>query len=72
MFISGNRDGVIVSVQQISIHGTIMMDVAFQLKNDTVARSARLGPEAITGELSVGAPIIVTLLMNVVTSIKTA
>ena len=72
MFISGNRDGVIVSVQQISIHGTIMMDVAFQLKNDTVARSARLGPEAITGELSVGAPIIVTFLMNVVTSIKTA
>ena len=72
MFISGNRDGVIVSVQQISIHGTIMMDVAFQLKNDTVARSARLGPEAITGELSVCAPIIVTFLMNVVTSIKTA
>jgi len=32
-FLSGNRDGVIVSVQQMSIHGTIMMDVAFPLKN---------------------------------------
>ena len=29
MFLNGNRDGVIVSVQQVSIHGTIMMDVAF-------------------------------------------
>jgi hypothetical protein len=32
MFLSGNRDGVIVSVQQVSIQGTIMMDVAFPLK----------------------------------------
>jgi hypothetical protein len=33
MFLSGNRDGVIVSVQQVSIHSTIMADVAFPLKN---------------------------------------
>ena len=70
VFLSGNRGGVIVSVQQVSIHGTIMMDVAFRLKNETVARSARLGPEAITGELSAGAPIVVTFLMNVVTNIR--
>ena len=70
MFISGNRDGVIVSVQQVSIHGTIMVDVAFQLKNETVPRSARIGPEAVTGELSPGTPIVVTFLMNVVTNIR--
>jgi hypothetical protein len=70
MFLSGNRDGVIVSVQQVSIHGTIMMDVAFPLKNEAVARSARIGSEAITGELSAGTPIIVTFLMNVVTGIR--
>ena len=51
MFLSGNRDGVIVSVQQVSIHGTIMVDVAFQLKNETLARSARIGPEAVSGVL---------------------
>ncbi len=72
MFLSGNRDGVVVSVQHISIHGTIMVDVAFSLKNETVARSAQIGPEAVSGELSAGAPIVVTFLMNVVTAIKTA
>ena len=70
MFLNGNRDGVIVSVQHISIHGTIMVDVTVQLKSETVPRSARLGPEAITGELSAGTPITVTFLMNVVTGIR--
>ncbi len=72
MFLNGSRDGVVVSVQNISIHGTVMVDVAIQLKTETVPRSARLGPEAITGELSAGTPIIVTFLMNVVTAIRTA
>jgi hypothetical protein len=70
VFLSGNRGGVIVSVQQVSIHGTIMMDVVVQRKSETVPRSARLGPEAITGELSAVAPIVVNFLMNVVTSIR--
>ena len=70
MFLNGNRDGVFVSVQPIRIHGSIMMDVAFPLKNETVPRSAQIGPEAITGELSAGTPIVVTFLMNVVTSIR--
>ena len=68
MFLSGNRDGVVVSVQHISIHGTMMVDVAVQRKTETVPRS----PEAITGELSAGAPIVVTILMNVVTAVRTA
>jgi hypothetical protein len=51
MFLSGNRGGVIVSVQQVSIHGTIMMDVAFPLKKRPVAHSARIGSEAVSGVL---------------------
>ena len=70
MFLSGNHDGVIVSVQQMSVHGTIMMDVAVQLKSETVPRSARLGPEAVSGALTPGAAVVVTFLMNVVTSIR--
>jgi hypothetical protein len=70
MFLSGNRDRVIVSVQQMSIHGTIMMDVAFSLKNETVARTARIGPEAVSGALAPGAAVVVPILMNVVTSIR--
>ena len=70
LFLSGDRDGGIVSVQQVSIHGTIMVDVAFQLKNETVACTARIGPEAISGALAPGAAVVVTFLMNVVTSIR--
>ena len=72
MFLNGNRDGVVVSVQHISIHGTIMVDVTVQRKTETIPRSARIGPEAVTGELSAGAPVVVTFLMNVVTGIRTA
>jgi hypothetical protein len=71
MFLSGNRDGAIVSVEQVSIHGTIMMDVAFPFKNKTVARSARIGSEAVSGALAPGAAVVVTFLMDVVTG-KTA
>ena len=60
MFLNGNRDGVVVSVQHISIHGTIMVDVAFQLKNETVPRSARIGPEAVSGALAPGAAVVET------------
>ncbi len=70
LFLSGKRGGVIVSVQQMSIHGTIMMDVAFPLKNETVARTARIGPEAVSGALAHGAAVVVPILMNVVTSIR--
>ena len=70
MFLNGNRDGVVVSVQHISIHGTIMVDVTVQRKTETVPRSVRIGPEAVSGELSAGTPIIVTFLMNVVTGIR--
>ena len=70
LFLSGNRDGVIVSVQQVRIHGTIMVDVAFPLKIETIPRSARIGPEAVSGALAPGAAVVVTFLMNVVTSIR--
>ena len=71
MFLSGNRGGVIVSVQQVSIHGTIMMDVAFPFKNKTVARSARIGSVALNSSFAHGAAVVVTFLMDVVTG-KTA
>jgi hypothetical protein len=60
MFLSGNRGGVIVSVQQMSIHGTIIMDVAFSLKNETMPRSARIGSEAVSGALAPGAAVVET------------
>jgi hypothetical protein len=61
---------VIDSVQQGCIHATIMVDVAFLLKNETMPRSARIGSEAVSGALAPGAAVVVTFLMNVVTSIR--
>ena len=45
MFLSGNRDGVVVSVQHISIHGTIMVDVTVQLKTETVPAAYASAPK---------------------------
>jgi hypothetical protein len=42
----------------------------FSVEKRNLPRSARLGPEAVTGELSAGTPIVVTFLMNVVTSMR--
>jgi hypothetical protein len=58
-------------VQQVSIHGTIMMDVAFPLKNETMPRSARIGSAALNSAFAHGAAVVVTFLMDVVTG-KTA
>lgn len=70
MFVSGSRDGVIVSVQQVSIHGTLMLDVTLQLNSESTVRTARVGPEAVSGTLGVGVPVVVTFLMNVITAIR--
>lgn len=70
MFLSGNRDGVVVSVQQVSIHGTLMLDVTLQLANESTTRTARVGPESVTGTITPGAPVVVTFLMNVITAIR--
>jgi hypothetical protein len=47
-----------------------MMDVAFPLKNEAVARSARIGSAALNGAMAPGAAVVVPILMNVVTSIR--
>ncbi|MFM2032673.1 MAG: hypothetical protein RLZZ297_1438 [Chloroflexota bacterium] len=70
MFLSGTRDGVVLAVQQVSIHGTLMLDVTYQLSNEATARSTRIGPEAVTGVLAAGVAVQVTFLMNVVTAIR--
>lgn len=70
MFLNGTKNGVVVGVQAISIHGTIMYDVTFQLANESNVRTARIGPEAISGQLAPGSSVNVVFLMNVVTAMQ--
>lgn len=70
MFLNGSKSGVVISVQPISIHGTIMYDVTFQLANEASVRTARIGPEAVSGQLAPGSNVKVVFLMNVVTAMQ--
>ena len=72
MIMAGTRSATILAIQTISIHGTIMMDISYQLTSEATPRNARLGGEAINGTLTVGATVQVTFVMNVATSITVA
>jgi hypothetical protein len=69
MIMAGTRSATILAIQTISIHGTIMMDISYQLTTEATPRNARLGGEAINGTLTVGATVQVTFVMNVATGI---
>ena len=69
MIMAGTRSATILAIQTISIHGTIMMDISYQLTSEATPRNARLGGEAINGTLTVGATVQVTFVMNVATGI---
>lgn len=70
MIMAGSRTATIVAIQTISIHGTIMVDVSYQISSEVAPRNARLGGEAINGDLVVGAMVQVTFVMNVATSMR--
>ncbi|NBU64964.1 MAG: hypothetical protein EBS29_10760 [Chloroflexia bacterium] len=69
MIMAGTRTATILAIQTINIHGTIMMDISYQLTSEATPRHARFGGEAINGNLVVGASVQVTFVMNVATSI---
>jgi hypothetical protein len=47
-----------------------MYDVTFQLANEANVRTARIGPEAVSGQLAPGSSVNVVFLMNVVTAMQ--
>ena len=69
MIMAGSRTATILAIQTISIHGTIMVDVSYQISSEATPRNARLGGEAINGN-SVGDSVQVTFVMNVATGIR--
>ena len=70
MIMSGKRNATIISVQGVNMHGTLLIDVVYQVDGETKTRSARLGPEAVTGTPQTGNRVSVTFVMDVATALR--
>jgi hypothetical protein len=68
MIMSGSKDAVIEQVQMVDIHGTRLFDLLYRHDDSPGALlRARLGPEALYAQPSVGDRVRVSYLMGVVT-----
>ena len=65
--LKGTREGILKRLQPVSIHGQITCDVFFTSLEDPDGQIhvARLGPEAISGNLEPGDRITVEYLVGV-------
>jgi hypothetical protein len=70
MIMSGKRTATVLSVQGVNMHGTLLVDVVYQVDGESKPRSARLGPEAVTGTPQVGDRVSVTFVMDVATALR--
>lgn len=64
--LKGTRDGILKRLQPVSIHGQISCDVFFTTVDDPDGQVhvARIGPEAIVGNLEPGDRILVEYLVG--------
>ncbi|MCL4844997.1 MAG: hypothetical protein KJ066_00550 [Acidobacteria bacterium] len=72
--LKGSREGVLVRVQPLSIHGQVSLDVHYRFEDDAdgQVRVARIGPEAVSAALEPGDRVRLEFLLGVVTSVTKA
>jgi len=72
--LKGSREGILHSIQPMSIHGQISLDVRFVYADDADGqlRVARVGPEAVAKGLEPGDPIRIDFLVGQATAISRA
>ena len=72
--LKGTREGFLVKVQPISIHGQISWDVHFTLADDPDGgvRVARVGPEAVSHRLEPGDRIRLEYVLGAVVGVTKA
>ncbi len=70
--LKGTRSGILHKVQPISIHGQISWDVFFRdaEQPDGQIEMARVGPEAVEGQLEPGDRISLSYLLGSVTAVR--
>jgi hypothetical protein len=69
--LKGTREGVVKRVQPISVHGQVSLDVLWTDPEDPdeELRHARVGDEAVPGDLAPGDEVTMHYLMGMVTRI---
>jgi hypothetical protein len=74
MIIAPEQEGIVLSIARVSIHGDEYVDLViadWAAPDDPTARlSARLGPEAIVGEVGTGDRVKVKGFLRMVTRIE--
>lgn len=70
MIMSGARDGVLLEVFPVSIHGTIFYDLVYSHAGEAHPRRARVGAESVYANPRPGDPVKVSYLMNVATAVE--
>jgi hypothetical protein len=72
--LKGSREGILVRIQPLSIHGQVSLDVHYRFEDDAdgQVRVARIGPEAVSAALEPGDRIRLEFLLGVVTSVTKA
>jgi hypothetical protein len=72
--VKGSREGILHSIQPVSIHGQITLDVRFVSPDDPDGqlRVARVGPEAVAKGLEPGDRIRVDFVMGQATAVSKA
>lgn len=70
--LKGTRDGILKRVQPVSIHGQVSLDVFFTDVDDPEGQThaARIGPEAVIGNIEPGDRIKVEYLVGVPVKIE--
>jgi hypothetical protein len=65
--LKGTRDGILQRIQPVSIHGQVSWDVFYTSVEDPEGQIhvARIGPEAVSGNLEPGDRIAVEYLLGV-------
>jgi hypothetical protein len=65
--LKGTRDGILQRIQPVSIHGQVSWDVFYTSLEDPEGQIhvARIGPEAVSGNLEPGDRIAVEYLLGV-------
>ncbi len=70
--LKGTREAIVRKIQPVSIHGQLSLDVYFASLDDPDGQVslARVGPEALPGNLEAGDRITLHYLLGVVTAIS--
>ncbi len=70
--LKGTRSAILRKVQPVSIHGQVSWDVFFNdaEQPEGAVEMARVGPEAVEGQLEPGDRIALTYLLGSVTAVR--